>query len=75
MISSKLLSPLIRRRIGIVLVLLGTFLLAYSLQVADFPDITFSIGNKVTAPSVTNIIQWKFYGGLICVALGSSLQW
>lgn len=72
----KWLSHTIRRRTGIVFVLLGTILLAYSLETQSLRGLILEWRLQgAPTPSGATIIQWKFYGGLICVALGSLLQW
>ncbi len=70
-------------QLGIILVVLGTILLAFSLKVT--PQYTCDAARAVDQlkkdrPDLielteTYIIRWRFWTGLALVALGSLLQW
>ena len=65
-------------RIGIILTVIGTVLLAYSVKITE-PDGFVWMSNtkdgKDVTPTFTSIVLWRFYIGLALVAVGSLLQW
>ena len=70
-------------QLGIILVVLGTILLAFSLKVTPqySGDAARAVDQlKKDRPDLielteTYIIRWRFWTGLALVALGSLLQW
>jgi len=72
------------KHVGIILVVIGTILLAFSLKIIHGYDTKHPVmkeSHKIAKesgyvwPSETYINKWLFWAGLACVALGSLLQW
>lgn len=70
-----------RQHIGIIATILGTVLLAFSVQtkrqyqgeLARAVDNMKQNNPSLLEPTETHIVRWRFWAGLILIALGSAL--
>jgi uncharacterized protein YpmB len=70
------------QHLGIVLTIVGTILLAFSLRIkrqysGDLAKVVDRAKreNDLLEMTETYIVRWAFWLGLSCVAVGSALQW
>jgi hypothetical protein len=72
-----------RQHIGIIATIVGTVLLAFSIQtrrqyqgeIGKVVDREKHANPNLLEPTETRIVRWRFWAGLFFVALGSGLQW
>lgn len=68
-----------RQQIGLIVVLLGTASLAFSIRTLSQYDENIlkeiDPDKKLWAPTQTAIVRPLFWGGLVLVSIGTALQW
>jgi hypothetical protein len=68
-----------RQQIGLILTLLGTVSLAFSIRtLSQYDKKTLKEINpdkKLWAPTQVEIVMPLFWGGLVLVSIGTALQW
>ncbi len=67
------------RQSGILLVVFGTLFMAFSVHYKEgvAPELRrlIYIPKDVVVPTEARLIPWKFWVGLVLIAVGSLLQW